>query len=90
MGPLQFDVALHRLRREFGAPAELSAAPWQTARRTDTASARVLGELPSVMVVERSDGEQLALFESPYWLQRLQADHPDLVLKRLVRRRVAP
>lgn len=84
VGPLQFDVALHRLRREFGAPAELSAAPWQTARRTDTASARVLGELPSVMVAERSDGELLALFESPYWLQRLQSDHPDLVLKRLV------
>ena len=29
-------------------------------------------------------GSTLALFESPYWLQRLEQDHPDLVLERLV------
>ena len=40
VGPLQFDVAEHRLRHEFGAPVELAPAPWTTARLTDPASAR--------------------------------------------------
>jgi uncharacterized protein involved in outer membrane biogenesis len=26
----------------------------------------------------------MALFESQYWLERLELDHPDLVLERLV------
>ena len=85
VGPLQFDVAEHRLRHEFGAPVELAPAPWTTARRTDKASAAVLGTMSGVAVAERAEGgELLALFESPYWLARLQADHPELTLERLV------
>ncbi|MXZ94490.1 MAG: peptide chain release factor 3 [Acidimicrobiaceae bacterium] len=85
VGPLQFDVAEHRLRHEFGAPVELAPAPWTTARRTDRASAAVLGTMSGVAVAERAEGgELLALFESPYWLARLQADHPELVLERLI------
>ncbi|MYH79054.1 MAG: peptide chain release factor 3 [Acidimicrobiaceae bacterium] len=85
VGPLQFDVAEHRLRHEFGAPVELAPAPWTTARRTDQASAAVLGAMSGVTVAERAEGgELLALFESPYWLARLQADHPELTLERLI------
>ena len=85
VGPLQFDVAEHRLRHEFGAPVELAPAPWTTARRTDEASAEVLGTMSGVAVAERAEGgELLALFESPYWLARLQADHPGLTLERLI------
>jgi len=85
VGPLQFDVAEHRLRNEFGAPVELVSAPWTAARRTDEASAAVLGAMSGVAVVERVDGgELLALFESPYWLARLKADHPELTLERLI------
>ena len=85
VGPLQFDVAEHRLRHEFGAPVELAPAPWTTARRTDKASAAVLGTMSGVAVAERAEGgELLALFESPYWLARLQADHPELTLERLI------
>ena len=85
VGPLQFDVAEHRLRHEFGAPVELAPAPWTTARRTDKASAEVLGTMSGVAVAERAEGgELLALFESPYWLARLQADHPELTLERLI------
>ena len=29
-------------------------------------------------------GALLALFESPYWLERLKVDHPELVLDRLI------
>ena len=84
VGPLQFDVAEHRLRHEFGAPVELSPAPWTTARRTDEDSAAALGAVSGVTVAARDGGELLALFESPYWLARLQSDHPELVLERLV------
>ncbi len=84
VGPLQFDVAEHRLRHEFGAPVELAPAPWTTARRTDEDSAAVLGSMSGVTVAARDGGELLALFESPYWLARLQSDHPELVLERLI------
>ena len=84
VGPLQFDVAEHRLRHEFGAPVELVPAPWTAARRTDEASAAALDTMSGVTVAARDDGELLALFESPYWLARLQADHPELTLERLI------
>ena len=84
VGPLQFDVAEHRLTNEFGAPVTLSPAPWTTARSTDRASAQALSAMSGVAVVERADGDLLALFESPYWLSRLQADQPELVLERLI------
>ena len=84
VGPLQFDVVRHRLENEFGAPVELNPTSWTTARLTDEESAERLRAMSGVTVAHRSDGALLALFESPYWLQRLEADHPDLVLERLI------
>ncbi len=37
-----------------------------------------------VNVLERADGTLLALFESPYWLDRVVDDQPDLLLAPLV------
>jgi peptide chain release factor 3 len=37
-----------------------------------------------VTVLSRSDGSMLALFESPYWLQRVENEQPDLTLLKLV------
>jgi peptide chain release factor 3 len=54
------------------------------ARLTDEASTPKLRAMRGVTVVQRNDGALLALFESPYWLERLKADHPDLVLDRLI------
>ena len=84
VGPLQFDVVMHRLTHEFGAPTQLAAAPWNTARRTNSESAQTLKRMTGVTVAERANGELLALFESAYWLQRLQTDYPELHLKPLV------
>jgi peptide chain release factor 3 len=84
VGPLQFDVVQHRLENEFGAPVELNPTSWTTARVTDEPSAERLKGMSGVTVAHRSDGELLALFESPYWLERLESDHPDLVLERLI------
>jgi peptide chain release factor 3 len=37
-----------------------------------------------VAVLERADGTLLAVFESPHWVARLEADHPELTLEKLV------
>ena len=84
VGPLQFEVAAYRLENEFGAPVELNTCLWTTARITDEASAPTLRHMNGVTVANRSDGGLLALFESPYWLQRLEADQPELTLTRLI------
>jgi peptide chain release factor 3 len=81
---MQFEVAVHRLENEFGAPVELSPTSYKLARRTDPESVAALRAMNGVTVLERSDGALLALFESPYWLQRVEADQPELTLDRLV------
>ncbi len=84
VGPMQFEVATHRLENEFGAPIELSITNYKVARVTDEASAADLRAMQGVDVLQRSDGTRLALFESPYWLDRLLGERPELVLEKLV------
>jgi peptide chain release factor 3 len=84
VGPMQFDVALFRLEHEFGAPALLEGTRFQVARRTDAASAPALRAMSGVDVLERADGSLFALFESRYWVERLEREEPDLHLERLV------
>ncbi|MGK2948687.1 MAG: peptide chain release factor 3 [Acidimicrobiales bacterium] len=84
VGPMQFEVAAHRLENEFGAPAELSPTSWRVARKTDEDSTPTLRGLQGVAVYARADGTRYALFESPYWLARVEGDHPDLHLEKLV------
>jgi peptide chain release factor 3 len=84
VGPMQFDVAAWRLEHEFGAPTELRHTSYKLARRTDAASAPTLRAMRGVDVLARSDGTLLALFESPYWLERVEADQPELTLERLL------
>lgn len=84
VGPMQFDVAVHRLENEFGAPVQLSPTPYKLARLTDATSATVLRPMKGVRVLSRTDGTLIALFESQYWVARLEQEHPDLVLDRLV------
>ena len=84
VGALQFEVATHRLENEFGAPVELTPTRFRIARRTDEASRSELRAMQGVDVLQRSDGELLAVFESVYWLERLEGEHPELTLERLV------
>lgn len=83
VGPMQFEVASHRLANEFGAPAELSPTAYHVARRTDAESAVALQAMRGVDVLSRADGTLLALFESRYWLDRLLAEQPELTLDSL-------
>jgi peptide chain release factor 3 len=84
VGPMQLEVALWRLEQEFGAPTELSPTSYNVARRTDADSEPGLRALPGVEVLARADGTLYALFESPYWLARVESEHSDLTLDRLV------
>ena len=63
--------------------AERAVDRWSP-RRTDEASRAELRSMQGVDVLTRSDGTLLALFESPYWLERLERDHPELTLEKLV------
>ncbi|MCU1380144.1 MAG: prfC [Acidimicrobiales bacterium] len=84
VGRMQFEVFAHRLEHEFGAPVELSPTSYSVARRTDAASAAELSRTTGVRVLKRADGTILALFESPYWLDRLAGERPELTLERIV------
>ncbi len=84
VGPMQFEVATHRLAEEFGAEIELTGTAFTIARRTDEASTAPLRAMQGVDVVERADGTRLAVFESRYWMDRVLQDHPELVLERMV------
>ncbi len=84
VGALQFEVFAHRLADEFGAEAELRPAPFKAARRTDRQTSEHLRRVPGVKVLSRSDGVLLALFDSPYRLQRVEQDHPEWCLDPVV------
>ncbi len=81
VGQMQFEVFSHRLEHEFGAAVELSPAPYRVARRTDEQTAARLSGVLGATVLERSDGTLLALFESPFWLERIKGEHPDWFLE---------
>ena len=77
VGQMQFEVALHRLAHEYGAEADLSPAPYTEARLADPPTAAALRAVTGTRVVRRRDGAVVALFESPYWLERLEREHPE-------------
>ena len=84
VGQMQFEVFAHRLEHEYGAAVELSPMSFKVARRTDQATAGHLWSMSGVLILVRRDGVPLALFESDYWLQRIEADHPDWCLERIL------
>jgi peptide chain release factor 3 len=85
VGPLQFDVVLHRLEFEFGARAELDHLDYTLARRTDAEGARALaGQRAVEVLTRRHDGAALALFSDKWRLGQVQREHPDILLEPLI------
>jgi len=85
VGPLQFDVVLHRLEHEFGARAELDHLDYTLARRTDADGARVLaGRRGTEVLTRRHDGALLALFSDKWRLGQVQREHPGILLEPLI------
>ena len=85
VGPLQFDVVLHRLEHEFGSRAELDHLDYTLARRTDAEGARSWpAQRATEVLTRRHDGALLALFSDKWRLGQVQRDHPDILLEPLI------
>ena len=85
VGPLQFDVVLHRLEHEFGGRAELDHLDYTMARRTDADGTRALaGQRGVEVLTRRHDGALLALFTDKWRLGQVQREHPEILLEPLI------
>ena len=85
VGPLQFDVVLHRLEHEFGARSELDRLGYELARLTDESAITVLaGARGAEVLTRRLDGALLALFADKWRLNAIARDNPSLKLDPLL------
>ncbi|MEO8815871.1 MAG: peptide chain release factor 3 [Mycobacterium sp.] len=84
VGPMQFEVASHRMAGELSAPIQLEPLPYSVARAVDAVDVELLQRQPSMEVLTRSDGVLLALFSTKWRLQGFQRDNPDVQLRSLV------
>ena len=85
VGPLQFDVVLHRLEHEFGARSELDHLDYSLARLTDAAGVSALaGVRGAEVLTRRLDGALLALFTDKWRLNAIARDNPAVRLDPLL------
>lgn len=84
VGPMQFEVASHRMATEFNAPIALESLPYTVARAIDPDDAALAGKQVSVEVLTRTDGVMLALFTTKWRLQGFCEENPGVRLRSLV------
>jgi len=83
VGPMQFEVASHRMEHEFGAPIALERLDYSVARRTDRATADELTGEHGAEILQRTDGILLALFTNSWRLRNIENQRPAAVLEPL-------
>lgn len=89
VGPLQFEVAAHRMEHEFGAAIDLSRLDYTTARLTDAESVPKLAGRRGVEVLTRViDGALLAVFSDKWRLRTIERDEPGITLTPLLAARI--
>lgn len=84
VGPMQFEVAAHRMATELSAPISLENLPYQVARVVSPEDADFVNRQVSAEVLTRSDGVMLVLFSTPWRLEGFQRDNPNIKLGSLV------
>ncbi len=84
VGPMQFEVAAHRMATEIGAAITMESLPYQVARVVDPEDAEFMNKQVSCEVLTRSDGVLLVLFSTPWRLEGFQRDNPSVKLRSLV------
>jgi peptide chain release factor 3 len=84
VGPMQFEVAVHRMEHEFNAPIDLERLPYTMALRTDEASAPGVSTARGAEVLQRTNGELIAVFSDKWGLRVFKENNPDLLLESLV------
>ncbi len=72
VGPMQFEVASHRMATEYSAPISLESLPYQVARVVDPAGAELRNRQVSA--------EVLVPFYTPWRLEGFQLDNPNVKL----------
>ncbi|HEY8719952.1 peptide chain release factor 3 [Pengzhenrongella sp.] len=82
VGPMQFEVAEHRMATEFNSPVYLDRLGYTIALRTTREWAKVIGAERGVEVLAREDGELLALFPDPWRVSSVRTHHPNAVLEK--------
>ncbi|MFI5085225.1 MAG: peptide chain release factor 3 [Actinomycetales bacterium] len=80
VGPMQFEVVLDRMTHDFNAPMRLERLPYSVARLTVPEAMATLSTVHGAEVLERSDGEFLALFNDVWAMRRVEKNNPDLPL----------
>ncbi|KLI05567.1 peptide chain release factor 3 [Mycolicibacterium conceptionense] len=84
VGPMQFEVAAHRMATELSAPISLENLTYQVARVVRPEDAEYVNKQVSCEVLTRTDGVMLVLFSTPWRLEGFQRDNPDIKLGSLV------
>ena len=84
VGPMQFEVAVHRMANEMGAPISLETLPYQVARIVEPDDVAAVSKESLAEVMTRTDGVHLVLFSNSWRLQGFQRDNPDVTLRSLV------
>ncbi|MEY9876187.1 peptide chain release factor 3 [Streptacidiphilus sp. MAP12-33] len=87
VGPMQFDVVLHRMEHEFSSPIVLERLPYSLARVTDAAGAEVLNKSRLVTgepLTRRSDNAILALFGDKWQLNSFVRGNAGVKLETLI------
>ncbi|WP_344104813.1 peptide chain release factor 3 [Myceligenerans crystallogenes] len=84
VGPLQFEVATHRMEHEFGAPVVLEHLDLSVARLVSAEDAPVVAQAAGTEIVRRADGTLLALFRDVWRMRSVQRDRPGISLEPLI------
>jgi len=81
VGPLQFDVLVHRMQSEYGVELRLTPLPYKIARWVHGEyDPDVLRYSETMRLVEDRDHHAVLLAESPWHLERALARHPEIRL----------
>lgn len=85
VGPMQFEVATHRLLAEFAVPTAIERLSYSVARRTDAAGAEALRTHSGVEVITRvRDEALLVMFPNNWRVTTITQDYPDVLLEPLI------
>lgn len=85
VGPMQFEVATHRMEHEFNAPVKLNRLPYSAVRKLGNSSQRnIVDAGRRSEVLDRADGTELAVFEDEMSLRILLRAQPELELEPLL------
>ncbi|TQM62858.1 peptide chain release factor 3 [Humibacillus xanthopallidus] len=76
VGPMQFDVAKHRMEHEFGSPIRLEPLPYSVARAVTPDALPQLENRGGAEALTRADGVHLAVFADKWRMSSVERDLP--------------